>query len=109
MPDDRRALVSGAFEKRETSHRVEDALAEVVGKAIVDTRDADTQLRQVQSELRVEVRGTIVATDGAADAKRGATRFRGGMQNHRDGAAGGLNLQPSRAGHLGARVDSRNA
>src|SRR5580704_5970473 len=103
MPNDRGALIAGALEKGYPGHRVEDALAEVVGKAIVDTRDADTLLRQVQSELRVEVRGTIVATDGAADAKHGATRFRGGMQNHRDGAASGLNLQPSRAGHLGAR------
>src|SRR6266478_1206283 len=68
MSDNRRALITGALEKRERRERVEKAFAEVVGSAVIGACDAYALARHLESEPRIEHRRAVEAANRAAYA-----------------------------------------
>src|ERR1700683_349877 len=109
MPDYRRARVSGSFKKCERRHRIEHTFAEIVGRAIVDPRDADALFRQLESQPRIKTPWPGDTANRTADAYRRSPRLRRGMEDHRDRPASSLDIQRTRPLDFGARLDTNNS
>src|SRR5271155_5352195 len=91
------AGMASALEKGDSRERVHQALIKIVGEAVIDASDGDSDRRHFSAEPLIEPLRTVKAADRTADAYDRPAFFGGLMQHNRDKPTRGIERHPAHA------------
>jgi hypothetical protein len=110
MTDERGALMPDTFEKGKRGERIEQALVEIVGRAIVHPRYRETLSREVQSEAGIQHRWPVESANCTRNTEYCARRIFGtAMHDNRNCSARGTYLELVGTCDFVAGLDRKNS